>query len=310
MTVQDFIGGNNRIEIISGSGAPTAIPQAWQPILTGCEVLVVIPDMHMTPNTSALDNFKWGADAMLDMLTFLGNKKDLLDDPGDLKLVQLGDLYELRFPGSKVNSTVTDIRRSNDKYALILDTLDDLNVNKMYGNHDFENRHFDGYNFYYSIGKVYLEHGFAADTWMANPLNPLNDPTMLVFLKVRELNEFFDSLGSMIGLDMSDKTYSWGVTSGNTEVKSFPSDADYLKDYKNIKDYYITRMKAKAHGPDSRITIIGHTHAPHLDITINDGENMYIDCGGWTEGRSDFLILTNEEAAICHYNRNAPGPAV
>ncbi len=309
MQVQDIIGSNNRAQIISDGGAPTPMPSAWQPVLSGCQAIVVIPDMHMTPATSPLDNFKFGADAMVDLLKFLGNTKDAMDDPADLKIFQIGDMYELRFPGSQVNSTVTDIGSSSDKYALILNSFKDLDANILYGNHDFENRHFAGFNFNYALGKVYLEHGFAADSWMANPLNPLNDPTMLVFLKMRELNAFLDTLESSVGIDMSDKNFSWGVSSGAQEVSTMPSDADYMSGYQNIYDYYTSRMRASAQGADCKITIVGHTHCPHIDAQV-DGGYMYIDCGAWTSGRSDFLILTNEEAAICHFNRTAAAPIV
>jgi hypothetical protein len=30
---------------------------------------------------------------------------------------------------------------------------------------------------------------------------------------------------------------------------------------------------------------------------------IYIDAGGWTAGCSDFVVITNNEAAICCYER-------
>ena len=41
----------------------------------------------------------------------------------------------------------------------------------LYGNHDFELRHFPSFRFAALEGKVYLEHGFSADKWtdFANP---------------------------------------------------------------------------------------------------------------------------------------------
>jgi UDP-2,3-diacylglucosamine pyrophosphatase LpxH len=137
-----------------------------------------------------------------------------------------------------------------------------------------------------------------------------NDPFMLVFLKMRELNAFFDTLQTAVGIDMSDKNFSWGVPNGATEVSTMPTTADYMKSYKNIYDYYCNRMRGSAQGPDCKITIVGHTHSPHLDASIDGGKYMYIDCGAWTSGRTDFLILTNEEAAICHFKRTAAGPVV
>lgn len=30
---------------------------------------------------------------------------------------------------------------------------------------------------------------------------------------------------------------------------------------------------------------------------------ILIDAGGWTAGRSDFVVITNEEVGICSYKR-------
>ncbi len=176
----DFIWDNARIQIISNGGRPTQIPMEWRPILGDSQMIVVVPDMHMYISGNTLDNFKWGAEAMIDFLTHVNRVKQRMDlDGALLRLYQIGDLYELRFPGRDVNATVTDIMLSSDDYSQILDAFEKLFTNKLYGNHDFENRHFQNSAFCYAEGKIYLEHGFAADTWTANPQSPLWDPAML-----------------------------------------------------------------------------------------------------------------------------------
>ena len=72
----DFIKGNNKIKIISNGGQPHPIRADWQTVLSKCDMLVIIPDMHMYIYNSHLDNFKYGADAMLKFLNHLGTLKD------------------------------------------------------------------------------------------------------------------------------------------------------------------------------------------------------------------------------------------
>jgi UDP-2,3-diacylglucosamine pyrophosphatase LpxH len=300
----DFIRDNTRIQIISNSGRPTPIPQEWRPVLGDTQMVVVVPDMHMYIAGNTLDNFKWGAEAMIDFLAHVNRVKRRMDlDGALLRMYQIGDMYELRFPGRDVNATVTDIKLSSDDYSQILDAFEKLFTNKVYGNHDFENRHFQNSAFCYTEGKIYLEHGFAADNWTANPQSPLWDPVMLGFYEIRQLNEFFNNLLEKFHLLNPDKTSSWGVTSGDVEQLSMPTDVDYENQQGYIKKYYVDRMHNGVNGPDCRITIIGHTHMPYLDSNIENGRYIYIDCGAWTVGRSNFVVVTDEELALCHYKR-------
>src|SRR5262245_54120749 len=95
----DFIRGNRRISIISNGGRPFRIPPAWQPVLSGCAMMVVIPDLHMYVRSSTLDNFKYGAAALLSFLDHLSALKEELERRGQiLRIYQIGDLYEQRFP--------------------------------------------------------------------------------------------------------------------------------------------------------------------------------------------------------------------
>jgi predicted phosphodiesterase len=301
---EDFIKSNSRIQIISDSGSPIPIPESWRPILRDCDVMVVIPDLHMYIHDSPLDNFKYGKGALISLLNYFKFLKDSFEDTDNsIRLYQLGDMYEYRFPGPNGNCTAKDIRFSNNDYSIILDTFDSLNVNKIYGNHDFENRHFNDFKLNYLQGKVYLEHGFAGDIWTANPENPLWDIAMLAFLGIREINDFFDKIMIEAGQLQKDKTLSFGVTPGNISRKNITSEGDYLRDNVEIKRFYCDRLKNGMNGKDCRISIIGHTHQPYVDVNVDNGNYMYIDAGGWTEGRSDFVVVTNEELAICHYSR-------
>ncbi len=305
MNIKDnFVQDNPRITIISNGGKPTPIPVEWRPILGDSRMIVIVPDMHMYIAGHTLDNFKYGAEAMIDFLAHVGRVKERMDLRDELlRFYQIGDMYELRFPGRDVNATVTDIKLSSDDYSQILDAFEKLSTNKLYGNHDFENRHFRNSAFCYTEGKIYLEHGFAADVWSANPNSPLWDPAMLGFYEIRKLNEFFNGLLNSFHLLNPDKTSSWGVGSGDVERGDYPTDADYERDQGAIKKYYCDRMRNAVNGPDCRITIVGHTHMPNLDANIDNGKYIYIDCGAWTVGRSDFVVVTDEELALCHYKR-------
>ncbi len=46
-----------------------------------------------------------------------------------------------------------------------------------------------------------------------------------------------------------------------------------------------------------------YSHHPYINTDINDGKKIYVDAGAWTSGRSDFVVITNEEVGICCYKR-------
>ena len=304
---KDFIKGNKKIKIISNDGQPYPIPEKWQPVLSKCDMLVVIPDMHMYVYNSHLDNFKYGADAMLKFLNHLGSLKEemeLMDQT--LRIYQLGDLYEQRFPGLHgPNATAVEIRMSHPSYDQIINSMDSVRTHFLYGNHDFELRHFPSFRFAALEGKVYIEHGFTADSWtdFANPRAKLWEASQFVFLTIRELNEFFANLLVAANLIPRDEFYSWGVTSGKDPFYNYPSEKDYLKNYGHCLKYYSDRMKKNSELKETKITVIGHTHHPYIKTDVNNGKQIFIDAGAWTSGRTDFVVITNEELAICCYKR-------
>lgn len=308
---KDFIRKNKKIEIISNGGKASKIPQEWRPVLTNCDILVTIPDMHMYIYNTPLDNFKFGAKAMLKFLDYLDTLKEEMALQGKtLRIYQLGDLYEQRFPGMSdegKNATATEIRMSHPQYDQIINTMNGMRTHFIYGNHDFELRHFPGYRCAAIEGKVYMEHGFTADSWedFANPYAPLWEAGQLAFKTIREINMFFANLLVTLGVIEKDAFCSIGITSGKRANYKYPSNNKYEEEYKDkYLKHFIDRLKADPDNCGVKICVIGHTHHPYLNTDIDNGNYIYIDAGAWTVGRSDFAVITNEEVAICCYRRS------
>ncbi len=306
--LHDFIRNNNKINIISNGGYPSPIPEEWRPVLKSCDILVIIPDMHMYIFNSNLDNFKFGSKALLNLLDHLDTLKEELALQGKtLRIYQIGDIFEQRFPGLHgANATSVEIRMSNPEYDQIINNMNGMRTHFLYGNHDFELRHFPAYSFAANEGKIYIEHGFTADKWsdFSNPNATFWEISQVVFKTIREINLFFANILVSTNNIGKDDNYAWGVTSGETPNYNYPSEDEYKEKY-GIKyfDYYSQRLKNIPDMPDAKICIIGHTHHPYLDTNFNNGSHIYMDAGAWTEGRSDFAVVTNEEICICCYQR-------
>ncbi len=297
---------NKRIEIISNAGKPFEIPKEWRPMLSSCDMLVVIPDMHMYVRNSPQDNFKFGAEAMLHLLDYLATlKQEFTLRNKALRVYQLGDVYEMRFPSithPTMNANAAEIRMSHPDYDQIINMMDHLRTHVLYGNHDFELRHFPSFRFGAVEGKVYLEHGFAPSPWSENPAHPFWEPAQLGFKLLRDIESFFLKLAVSANLIGKDEHFAVGVTDGSVERSEYPSGDNYPEAQKN---YYVKRMEKDPDKNDVRITIIGHTHYPHLaaDVRSNGQGTVFVDAGAWSEGRSDFVVMTDEEIGICHYKR-------
>jgi len=310
--VDDFIRDNQRIKILSNDGKPTELPSGWGDVLDSCDILVAIPDMHMYIHPQNLDNFKYNTATMLHMLDYLSGLKRRMARKGKtLRIYQLGDMYELRFPGSGGdNATVSEISMSHIDYSLIFNTLDSIRTHYIYGNHDFEQRHFAGYRYYANEGKVHLEHGFAPDSWshFSNPNEPLWEAGQLAFKFIREVESFFADLLVSASIIGKDEHFAIGVKSGETERSDYPDSATYKQNHPKQYEHYSKRLiegKEKEEDDDDiRITIIAHTHQPYLDTNIGGGDYILADAGAWTEGRSDFAVVTKREIAVCRYSRS------
>lgn len=307
----DFIRDNDRIKILSNGGRPTEFPDDWKPVLDRCDILVAIPDMHMFIHSENLDNFKYNTAAMLDMLGHLSKLKRSLGRKGKkVRIFQMGDMYELRFPGpGGANAKSGDIIMSDNDYSLISNTLDAISTHYLYGNHDFEHRHFKRYQFFANEGKVHLEHGFAADKWtdFANPNQPLWEPAQFMFEKIRRVEQFFAELLVATSIIGKDEHFAIGVKDGAVERGDYPDEKDYPVNHPNQFEYYSERlvngMDNEFEDEDIRICLIAHTHVPTLNTDVGGGDYILADAGAWTEGRSDFAVVTDEEMAVCRYTR-------
>jgi len=305
---EDFIRDNNKIEIISNRGNPSVVPQEWQPVLDSCDMLVAIPDMHMYLYDSNQDNFKYGVGAMLGFLDHLDTlKHEMALERKTLRIYQLGDLYEQRFPGREGNNaTAIEIRMSHPDYDQIINMMNGMRMHYIYGNHDFELRHYPGFRYNALEGKVYMEHGFTPDSWktFSDPDEFLWEAGQLVFKTIREIEAFFTHLLVETSVIEKDEHFAIGVRSGEEPDYDYPSEQTYEDKYKDRHlDYFTKRLRGGGSGPDTRICVIGHTHQPYINTNIDHGEYIYVDAGAWTAGRSDFAVITNEEVGVCCYNR-------
>jgi hypothetical protein len=300
-----FIQGNPRIEILSGGGSPTPVPESWRPILKDSEILVLVPDMHMFLYTSYLDNFKFGAEPMLDFLIHTDARRQQLSRQGlRLNLHQLGDMYELCFPHPKYGRPVTvrDIRTSHPIYDEIIRLFHELECNYIVGNHDAEHRRRRGGEYSRRDGAVYLEHGYSADGWFhfSNPEHRHWRFSMKALRGIRRLESKAHQLRSRLSAWDDQRHAAIGVNSGDQERAEMPNPMDYPRRQLNHVENLVCRSDQSP-----RVCVIAHTHKPYLDPHFAAGECIFVDAGAWTEGRSDFVVITNAEIAICRYKRAA-----
>jgi hypothetical protein len=301
----DFVRDNNRITILSNGGEPISIPGHWRPILDGCDMLIVIPDMHMFYYSSPLDRFRFGASAMLEFLAYLQSLRQYLSASGGrLRIYQLGDLYELRYPSprTRLNITPREIRLSHPVYDSIASRLHALDACIIYGNHDYEQRRRSGALFNAFEGKVYLEHGYAAEPWyrFSNPHKLLWGLSMRLLFAYRQLQLIFGTLRDRLRPDSrrnlhADEVAAEGVHTGLVDISNYPQTN--LKYYRRL----ISRLGKTDRPP--RLCIVSHTHRAYIDPAFAGGNAMYVDAGAWTDGHSEFVVITNEELAICRYDQ-------
>jgi len=60
----------------------------------------------------------------------------------------------------------------------------------------------------------------------------------------------------------------------------------------------------------TRVIVTAHSHVPLLYTHACNDHCWYVDAGAWTERRSDFVIITNSEIALCRYPRASVRVAV
>ena len=83
------------------------------------------------------------------------------------------------------------------------------------------------------------------DKWknFSNLNAPLCEAGQFVFLKIREINQFFANLIVEASIIKKDEHFAFGVTSGKDPNYKYPSEQAYIKNYGNTLNYYTERLK-------------------------------------------------------------------
>lgn len=304
-SIDDFVDGNRRIEIISNGGWPTPIPARWKPILGASDLLVLIPDMHMYLHSSVLDNFKFGAEQMYSFLSHtLQRQWELRAEGFRVNVCQLGDMFELCYPkpaGGTVD--VNDIRTSHPIYGEIIGLFERLDTRYVAGNHDVAHHRRRGSHTALTDGSVYVEHGFTADSWY-HCTDPSRYPwrmSMAALRAVRRVETGWHGLRRQLVRDDDTGYTALGISSGQVERVGLPNPGTYPG---RILRHFTRMMYRAPWSQRPRICAVAHSHMPTLRTDFLGGEGIFIDAGAWTEGRSDFALITNDEVAICRYKRD------
>jgi len=303
--VDDFIRGNPRIRIISNGGRPTPVPTAWRPILGASDFMIGIPDMHMFLYHSPMDNFRHGAEALYDLLVHLSCLQAGLSKANQrMRVYQLGDLFELRYRNPDTGRPVTprDIRESHPYYNLILRLFAELDTRIVLGNHDYELRHDPNVVPVAREGDVHLEHGYAADHWyrFTNPVRPFWASAMNLLAQFRRAEASVNTVRRLLRTHGEDESHMIGLYDNQTERVEMPLAAGYPT---HCLRYYDKLVRRSGRGETPRLVVVAHTHHAYLDPSFAGGRAIFVDAGAWTEGRSDFMVATNEEVAVCRYCR-------
>ena len=309
----DFIRDNHRIDILSNRGETHQVPASWQPLLGEYDALVVIPDMHMFYYGSPQDCFQYGARAMKSFLEHLVDVQTDYRARGlRLVVVQLGDMYEMRYPHPKTGLPVTleAIASSHRLYRDILNLMRRLGTVFVIGNHDYELAEATGGEFSATFGRVYLEHGFQADRWyhFSNPECKLWRSMMFMYGIFRRWEARYIRMRHYFGTLRDGEHAAFGVLSGEEE-RGFPSDATAYS--RRRLGYYDMRVRDHwREGQQIRVCVTAHSHTPLLYTHACHDHCWFVDAGAWTEGRSDFVVITNDEIAVCRYRRATVSVAV
>ena len=309
MTIySDFIGDNRRIDVLTNRGEAHRVPPVWRPLLGDFDALVAVPDMHMFFYGSFQDCFHYGARAMRDFLRHLVEVQQSYRQAGRrLMVAQLGDMYELRFPHPETGRPATRraIAASHPLYTEILDLLKQLKTLYVVGNHDYELAQSPGTVVAATIGKVYMEHGYQADRWyhFTNPDCRLWQSSMVLYAVFRRWEARFNRFRRMARTLREGQYAAFGVLSGERE-RNFPGDV-LAYPHQRLR-YYDGRVREEwRRGNPVRICLTAHSHIPLLYTHACNDHCWFVDAGAWTEGRSDFAVITSEEIAVCRYRREA-----
>ncbi len=307
MSVRDrFIRDNRQINILSNRGEPYTVPSVWRPLLGEYDALVAIPDMHMFFHGSPQDCFQYGAPAMKDFLEHLIDvKQDMKSQGRRLAVVQLGDMYELRYPHPLTARRLTPeaVIASHPLYETIHNQLLRLETVFIIGNHDYELARSPERVVSANFGRVFCEHGYQADRWyhFSNPQRKFWETSMYLYSHFRRWEARVNKVRRLARNLSEGQQAALGILSGAQE-RSNPGDAIMYSRHR-LK-YYDRKFHIDLRrGAPTRIIVTAHSHVPLLYTHACNDHCWYVDAGAWTEGRSDFVIITNDEIALCRYKR-------
>lgn len=302
--IKELINNHHHIDILSKK---CLSDRKFGNLLGDYQALVAIPDMHMFIHGSPQDCFQYGSKAMLGFLEQLRELKYEYDYQGKkLAVVQLGDLYELRYPHPVTGNKVTDldIKKSHPVYTRILNLLEELQTTFIFGNHDYEMSRRSNFCSGKTIGQVYLEHGYRGDRWyhFSNPETLIWSPSMKVYSKLRRWEAKLNNIRKKIQLLDEGRQAVIGIKAGDKIRASVGSTGNYPK---GQLAYYTGKLIDRIeNSAPIKAVITAHSHTPLIHHNAQN-DLLYIDAGAWTEGRSDFAVLTNDEISLCRYRRES-----
>jgi hypothetical protein len=223
-----------------------------------------------------------------------------------LGVVQLGDMFELLYPDpySGKPSTRAEIIASHPLYEEIIELMKRLGTIFITGNHDYSTCESESF-LEASIGGVHFEHGFQADNWyqFSNPDKQFWDPMMRLYSGFRRYEARLNHVRRRARLLRAGQHSALGVISGVRERNYSIPPRKYSR--QRLK-YYMKKGWALHSGVwPSSICVTAHSHSPILYSDSESHPIYFIDAGAWTEGRSDFAIITNREISVCSFRRSA-----
>ncbi len=271
------------------------------------KLAISIPDMHLLTKGSD-DDFFDGDEKNIErfesLLYFLQDLK------GEIKVIQLGDMFELWQARGNTNPIYK-------AYTNILGLLDKtLEPTYIIGNHDIDlfkwyrdqgwtfNRNWRSFLEMDGRKKVIFEHGFQADffnnqgTWagaigqgitrIVGYMEYLHPDIDVI------LGDVWDELKRVFSI------YNAGLTA--RQNPDF-AEHEYYNYYINLMEKYNKGESDDIEEPTQlRLAVIAHTHRARLVTKPRDHKKYYLmDCGSWVNGGHEIGLISGKEIAICQW---------
>lgn len=272
-------------------------------------MIVCIPDMHLLekgPTDDFFDNNERNVDRFTEFLDFL------VENKGDLEVIQLGDMFELWQARGNTNLVY-------QAYPNILGLIDkELKPIYVVGNHDIdickwyedqgksydrEWRHFLSHN---KEGKIraIVEHGFQADFF-----NNQANWSGAIGREVTEIVGFMEYLHPdidvMLGEAWDGFKRTFTVYNAGLTARKNPGfvEHEHFKYYIDLMEKYNAGETDDNEDPtDLVLAVIAHTHKARLISRPREDRKYYLmDCGSWVNGGREFGAISGKEFAILQW---------